>query len=244
MVFAACKATGEPPFRCVYLHGLVRDSQGRKMSKLLGNGIDPLDIIDKYGADALRFMLSTGITPGNDMRFTSDRLESSRNFANKLWNASRFVIINIQDENGDFLPMGDGINGALRDEDKWIISRLADANAYIDKAMDRFDIAMVGQRIYDMIWNEFCDWYIEFVKKRLWNGERHNNDKRQRRSGFSGNSSSNASSKINVLRFKYTAENGGNRPARQFNPCGAGKPPIPVGRRNVRAARSGDRQIL
>lgn len=171
MVFAACEATGEPPFRCVYLHGLVRDSQGRKMSKSLGNGIDPLDIIDKYGADALRFMLSTGITPGNDMRFTSDRLESSRNFANKLWNASRFVIMNIQDENGDFLPMGDGINGALRDEDKWIISRLADANAYIDKAMDRFDIAMAGQRIYDMIWNEFCDWYIEFVKKRLWGAD-------------------------------------------------------------------------
>ena len=108
MVFSALETTGKAPFKYVYVHGLVRDAEGRKMSKSLGNGIDPLEIIDQYGADALRFMLTTGITPGNDMRFKEDRLESARNFANKLWNASRFVIMNLQDEDGNFLPMKEG----------------------------------------------------------------------------------------------------------------------------------------
>ncbi len=183
MVFSGCEAMKEPPFHHVYIHGLVRDAEGRKMSKSLGNGIDPLEVIDQYGADALRFMLTTGITPGNDMRFKTDRLESARNFANKLWNASRFVIMNLQDEDGNFREMakccadccgmacGDTTNFsniALRDEDKWIISRVNDAADYVTKALEKYDLALAGQRVYELIWNEYCDWYIELVKKRLW----------------------------------------------------------------------------
>ena len=183
MVFSGLEYMGEVPFHDVYIHGLVRDAQGRKMSKSLGNGIDPLEIIDKYGADALRFMLSTGITPGNDMRFTEDRLENSRNFANKLWNASRFVIMNLQDEEGEFRPLAkcceDCCGGAcanttnfanipLRDEDKWMLQKVNDAIVYVDNAMERYDLALAGQRVYDLIWNEYCDWYIELVKPRLW----------------------------------------------------------------------------
>ena len=183
MVFSACEAMGEPPFEYVYVHGLVRDAQGRKMSKSLGNGIDPLQEIDKYGADALRFMLSTGITPGNDMRYQDERIVAARNFANKLWNASRFVIMNLKDEDDNFLPMakccadccgcacadtGDFSCIALREEDKWMISRINDAVRYVTDVMDKFDLALGGQRVYDLIWNEFCDWYIELVKVRLW----------------------------------------------------------------------------
>ena len=171
MVFSALETTGEVPFKYVYVHGLVRDAQGRKMSKSLGNGIDPLEIIDQYGADALRFMLTTGITPGNDMRFKTDKLESARNFANKLWNASRFVIMNLQDEDGSFREMADltDLNSAaLQDEDKWMISRVNDAVKYITETMEKFDLALAGQRAYDLIWNEFCDWYIEIVKGRLY----------------------------------------------------------------------------
>ena len=151
------------PFHDVYVHGLVRDAQGRKMSKSLGNGIDPLEVIDQYGADALRFMLTTGITPGNDMRFKTDRLEASRNFANKLWNASRFVIMNLGDEE---IPEAD--RSAWRDEDKWMISRVNDAVKYVTEAMEKYDLALAGQRVYDLIWNEYCDWYIEIVKERLY----------------------------------------------------------------------------
>lgn len=179
MVFSALETTGKSPFKYVYVHGLVRDAQGRKMSKSLGNGIDPLEIIDQYGADALRFMLTTGITPGNDMRFKTDRLESARNFANKLWNASRFVIMNLQDEDGNFRAMADleSLSGAeladgsrvkLQDEDKWIISRVNDAVKYITATLEKFDLALAGQRAYDLIWNEYCDWYIEIVKGRLY----------------------------------------------------------------------------
>lgn len=181
MVFSALETTKHIPFDDVYVHGLVRDAQGRKMSKSLGNGIDPLEIIDRYGADALRFMLTTGITPGNDMRFKEDRLESARNFANKLWNASRFVIMNLQDEDENFLPMAEcceecsrmaccndiAAAGNIREEDKWIFSRLNDATKYITEKMEEYDLALAGQRIYDLIWNEFCDWYIEIVKERL-----------------------------------------------------------------------------
>ena len=182
MVFSALETTGHVPFDDVYVHGLVRDAQGRKMSKSLGNGIDPLEVIDQYGADALRFMLTTGITPGNDMRFKEDRLEAARNFANKLWNASRFVILNLQDEDGEFLPMlkccddccghaccnDAALTGNLKDEDKWILSRVNDATRYITDTMERYDLALAGQRAYDLIWNEFCDWYIEIVKGRLY----------------------------------------------------------------------------
>ena len=173
MVFSGLFATGETPFEYVYVHGLVRDQEGQKMSKSLGNGVDPLDVIEKYGADALRFMLATGITPGNDMRFKTDRLESSRNFANKLWNASRFVIMNLLDEAGDFkrlAPTGKETFSAFKDEDKWIISRVNEATLYVTNALDKFDISLAGQRTYELIWNEFCDWYIELVKARLYGG--------------------------------------------------------------------------
>ncbi len=170
MVFSALEVMGEVPFKYVYVHGLVRDAEGRKMSKSLGNGIDPLEIIDQYGADALRFMLTTGITPGNDMRFKTDKLESSRNFANKLWNASRFVIMNLQNEDGSFkdIASGDISQMALKDEDKWMLSRVNEAVKYVTAAMDRFDLALAGQKVYDVIWNEYCDWYIEIVKGRLY----------------------------------------------------------------------------
>ena len=164
MVFSALETTGEVPFHDVYVHGLVRDAQGRKMSKSLGNGIDPLEIIDQYGADALRFMLTTGITPGNDMRFKTDRLEAARNFANKLWNASRFVIMNLEDAG----ELTEPDPAALRDEDKWMLSRLNDAVKYVTETMEKYDLALAGQRVYDLIWNEYCDWYIELVKKRLY----------------------------------------------------------------------------
>ena len=177
MVFSALETTGEVPFKYVYLHGLVRDAEGRKMSKSLGNGIDPLEIIDQYGADALRFMLTTGITPGNDMRFKMDKLESSRNFANKLWNASRFVIMNLQNEDGSFRKLagaegfGDDDDFAeieLKDEDKWMLARINEATKYVTGVLEKFDLALAGQRVYELIWNEYCDWYIELVKGRLY----------------------------------------------------------------------------
>jgi valyl-tRNA synthetase len=171
MVFSALEATGESPFKHVFIHGLVRDAEGRKMSKSLGNGIDPLEIIDQFGADALRFMLMTGISPGNDTRFNNDKLESSRNFANKLWNASRFVLMNIE---------GDLINEATakvnyKTEDKWIISRMNKAAKEVKENLDKFELGMAAQRVYDFIWNEYCDWYIEIVKPRLYGEE--NTDK-------------------------------------------------------------------
>ncbi|MBQ2866910.1 MAG: class I tRNA ligase family protein, partial [Firmicutes bacterium] len=172
MVFSGLEEMGESPFKYVYVHGLVRDAEGRKMSKSLGNGIDPLEIIDQYGADALRFMLLSGITAGNDMRFKMDKLESARNFANKLWNASRFTIMNLQDEEGNFRPMADGSEGAeklaLKDEDKWILSTINDAVEEITANLDKFELSLAAQKIYDLIWNEFCDWYIELVKARLY----------------------------------------------------------------------------
>ena len=169
MVFSAIEMTGEIPFKYVYVHGLVRDAEGRKMSKSLGNGIDPLLIIEEYGADALRFMLMTGISPGNDMRFKTEKLESSRNFINKLWNASRFVIMNLQNEKGDFLEINENVQELnLKDEDKWIISRVNEATSYVTSSLDKFELALAGQRAYEVIWNEYCDWYIEFVKGRLY----------------------------------------------------------------------------
>ena len=165
MVFSALEIMGEVPFQYVYVHGLVRDAEGRKMSKSLGNGVDPLEVIDHYGADALRFMLSTGISPGNDLRFKMDRLDSCRNFANKLWNASRFVIMNLQGQNGQ----DDSFDSkALKMEDKWILSKVNSTVQEITGNMDHFDLALAGQKVYELIWNEYCDWYIELVKPRLY----------------------------------------------------------------------------
>lgn len=171
MVFASCETMGEVPFKHVFLHGLVRDELGRKMSKSLGNGIDPLEVIDEVGADALRFMLCTGITPGNDMRFIRGKLENSRNFANKLWNASRFTIMNLLDEDREFLPMADASSAKLKDEDKWIISKVNDGSKYITESLDKFELGLAGQRVYELIWDEFCDWYIELIKTRLWSDD-------------------------------------------------------------------------
>ena len=172
MVFSGLEAMGEVPFRYVYVHGLVRDAQGRKMSKSLGNGIDPLQIISDYGADALRFMLINGITPGNDMRFVVEKLDSSRNFANKLWNASRFVIMNLTGEDGEFLPMAGTPQGIaalpLKDEDRWILSTVNSSAAEITANMEKFELSLAAQKVYDLIWNNYCDWYIEFVKSRLY----------------------------------------------------------------------------
>lgn len=170
MVFSALEMMGEIPFEYVYVHGLVKDGDGRKMSKSLGNGVDPLDVIEQYGADALRFMLSTGITPGGDMRFKMDRLESCRNFANKLWNASRFVIMNLtEDDDKVFKDIADkAMPEGLRDEDKWMLSELNDAVKLVTHNMDNFDLALAGQKVYELIWNEYCDWYIELVKARLY----------------------------------------------------------------------------
>lgn len=169
MVFAGIEATGEIPFEYVLVHGLVRDAQGRKMSKSLGNGVDPLDMIAQYGADALRFMLLSGISPGNDMRFQIEKIESARNFANKLWNASRFVIMSLRADDV-FLPIAseqEAMN-ALRPEDKWILSITSDAVEDITGNMEKFEFAMAAGKVNELIWNEYCDWYIELVKNRLY----------------------------------------------------------------------------
>ena len=163
MIFSGYEQMGERPFKTVLFHGLVRDSKGRKMSKSLGNGIDPLEIIDQYGADALRLTLITGNAPGNDMRFYYERVEASRNFANKIWNASRFIMMNMPEEG---LQVTDPV---LQPVDKWILSKL---NALIKDAtenMDHFELGIAVQKVYDFIWDEFCDWYIEMVKPRLYN---------------------------------------------------------------------------
>ena len=168
MVFSGLYTMGEIPFKYVYIHGLVRDEQGRKMSKSLGNGIDPLEVINEVGADALRFMLATGISPGNDMRFIRAKLESARNFANKLWNASRFTIMNLQGEDGEFLPMADEKTAVLRDEDKWILTKINDGVKEITSDLEKFETSLAGQKIYELIWDVYCDWYIELVKGRLY----------------------------------------------------------------------------
>ncbi|MBQ9272308.1 MAG: valine--tRNA ligase [Mogibacterium sp.] len=167
MVFSGYECMGDAPFDTVFVHGLVRDEQGRKMSKSLGNGVDPLESIAQYGADALRFMLCTGISPGNDTRYIPKRIEAARNFANKLWNASRFTIMNLQDENGEWLPM-ELDEAKLKDEDKWILQMTNDGAKYITDQLDRFELGLAGQRVYELIWDVYCDWYIEMVKGRLY----------------------------------------------------------------------------
>ncbi|RGB80786.1 valine--tRNA ligase [Coprococcus catus] len=171
MVFSGYEQTGKAPFHTVLIHGLVRDSQGRKMSKSLGNGIDPLEVIDKYGADALRLTLITGNAPGNDMRFYWERVESSRNFANKVWNASRFMLMNFEQAAEKGISI-DGVSLAdLTQADKWILSKMNRLTKNVTENIDKYELGIAVSKIYDFIWEEFCDWYIEMVKPRLYNDE-------------------------------------------------------------------------
>ncbi len=191
MVFSGLEQTGKCPFHTVLIHGLVRDSQGRKMSKSLGNGIDPLEVIDQYGADALRMTLITGNAPGNDMRFYWERVENSRNFANKVWNASRFIMMNMEQVSAEQLKgyelfYGAG-NGKALDEsreelpltmpDKWILSKVNKLARDMTENLDKYELGIALQKVYDFVWEEFCDWYIEMVKPRLWD------EKNQTRTG-------------------------------------------------------------
>ena len=166
MMFSALEQTGEVPFKHVFIHGLVRDSQGRKMSKSLGNGIDPLEIISTYGADALRFTLATGNSPGNDMRFYTERVEASRNFANKIWNASRFLLMNLDIDNIELPKQED-----LKLEDKWILSKFNSLTKEVTDNLDKFELGVAVSKLYDFIWDNYCDWYIELVKPRLYEKE-------------------------------------------------------------------------
>jgi len=166
MIFSGMEQMGEKPFDYVLIHGLVRDALGRKMSKSLGNGLDPLEVVKDFGADALRFVLVYGTAPGNDMRYSNEKLESARNFANKIWNASRFVLMGVGDEKVE----SDMSRLALEPVDRWILTRLAKLTAEIYDNMDRFEIGMALGKLYDFIWSEFCDWYIEWAKSRLYEG--------------------------------------------------------------------------
>ncbi|MCF0141759.1 MAG: valine--tRNA ligase, partial [Parasporobacterium sp.] len=166
MIFSGYEHMGEKPFDTVLFTGLVRDSQGRKMSKSLGNGIDPLEIIDRYGADALRFTLVTGNSPGNDMRFYDERVEASRNFANKLWNASRFILMNMPEQGVKKPELSE-----LTDADKWILSKANTLAKEVTENLDKYEIGMGADKLYQFIWEEFCDWYIEMVKPRLYSEE-------------------------------------------------------------------------
>ena len=166
MVFSALEQTGKSPFKHVLIHGLVRDDQGRKMSKSLGNGIDPLEIIDQYGADALRLTLITGNAPGNDMRFYMSRVEASRNFANKVWNASRFIMMNMEKWDGKEVDLS-----SLTLADRWILSKVNTLAKDVTENLDKFELGIAVDKVYNFIWEEFCDWYIEMVKPRLYNDE-------------------------------------------------------------------------
>ena len=165
MMFSGIEQTGQVPFNTVLIHGLVRDSQGRKMSKSLGNGVDPLEVIENYGADALRFSLATGNSPGNDMRYIPERVEASRNFANKIWNAARFILMNLENEDEIPLNIAD-----LALEDKWILSKYNTLVADVTDNLEKFELGLAVQKLYDFIWDIFCDWYIEICKSRL-NGD-------------------------------------------------------------------------
>ncbi len=164
MIFSGYEEMGEKPFKTVLFHGLVRDSQGRKMSKSLGNGIDPLEIIAQYGADALRLTLITGNAPGNDMRFYTERVEASRNFANKVWNASRFIMMNMEEDEEASKEMPKSLEPA----DQWILSRFNDVVKEVTDNMEKYELGIAVQKVYDFLWDEFCDWYIEMVKPRLY----------------------------------------------------------------------------
>ena len=165
MIFSGYEHMGTKPFHTVLFHGLVRDAQGRKMSKSLGNGIDPLEVIEQYGADALRMTLITGNAPGNDMRFYYERVEANRNFANKIWNASRFIMMNMEGK-----TVTDA-SDSLEPADRWILSKLNSLVKEVTDNMESFELGIAVQKIYDFIWDEFCDWYIEMVKPRLYNSD-------------------------------------------------------------------------
>ena len=166
MIFSGLEYTGKAPFNTVLFHGIVRDDQGRKMSKSLGNGVDPLVEIEKYGADALRFTLATGNTPGNDMRYFSDRVSASRNFANKIWNAARFLLMNLpDDEPAPYIPENLGV------EDKWILSKFNSVVRDVTDNLDKFELGLAVAKLYDFIWDVFCDWYIELAKIKLNSGD-------------------------------------------------------------------------
>lgn len=167
MIFSGVEQMGKEPFKYVFIHGIVRDAQGRKMSKSLGNGIDPLEVIDQYGTDALRFALTIGNSPGNDLRFSTEKVESARNFANKVWNASRFVLMNF-DEGLDFSKVDEG---KFTIADKWILSRINTLTKDVTENLERFELGIALQKVYEFIWEEFCDWYIELVKPRLYDRE-------------------------------------------------------------------------
>jgi len=170
MIFSALEHMGKEPFKYVLIHGIVRDAQGRKMSKSLGNGIDPLEVIEKYGADALRFTLVTGISPGNDTRFHMEKVEANRNFANKIWNAARFVLMNL-DIDTSFKPD----ESKFTFTERWILSRLDTLISEVTENLEKFEIGIAAQKLYDFIWDEFCDWYIEMSKPTLYNKEASNN---------------------------------------------------------------------
>ena len=175
MIFSSLEQTGKAPFSTVFIHGLVRDSQGRKMSKSLGNGIDPIEIIDKYGADALRFALATGNSPGNDMRFSDEKIEAARNFTNKIWNAARFVLMNLSIEDCA-LPDVD----KLHVEDKWILSVYNRTVSEVSANIDKFEVGVALSKLYDFVWDIFCDWYIELIKPRLLSDNKEDSENAQR----------------------------------------------------------------
>jgi valyl-tRNA synthetase len=168
MIFSALEYTDTIPFDTVLIHGLVRDAQGRKMSKSLGNGIDPLKVIEEYGADALRFALATGNSPGNDMRFSDEKIEAARNFANKLWNASRFVLMNLTEEDAELLSMPEDAELAI--EDKWILSKFNSLAKTVNDNIANYELGIALSEIYSFTWDTFCDWYIEMAKSRIFDG--------------------------------------------------------------------------
>ena len=167
MIFSGLEHMGEIPFKYVFIHGIVRDSEGRKMSKSLGNGIDPLEVIEQYGADALRLTLVTGNSPGNDMRFYWERVEASRNFCNKIWNATRFILMNIRNAGIDKPQKGE-----LELPDRWILSRYNNLVKEVTDNLEKFELGIAVQKLYDFIWDEFCDWYIELAKPGLYGQDR------------------------------------------------------------------------
>lgn len=160
MIFTALEFTEEIPFKDVLMHGLVRDADGRKMSKSLGNGVDPLDVIDQYGTDAMRYMISTSSTPGQDLRFRWERVEQARNFANKIWNASRFALMNLEGVTSADID----ITGDLSTADRWILHRLNETSRDITRLIDAYEFGETGRLLYNFIWDDLCDWYIEFAK--------------------------------------------------------------------------------
>ena len=175
MIFSGMEHMKEKPFDHVFIHGIVRDEQGRKMSKSLGNGIDPLEVIDKYGTDALRFTLASGNAPGNDIRFSWDKVEASRNFINKIWNASRFVLMNLEIDRCE-LPGND----RLQLEDKWILSRMNSVAGEVGANIEKYELGIAIAKLYDFMWDEVCDWYIELVKNRLYGDDKESSKTAQK----------------------------------------------------------------